>query len=160
LAVKIRLRRMGTRGKPFYRMVVADGRSARNGRFIEVLGYYNPCVEPPIIKLEEEKVLLWLNRGAQPSDTVQALLKKENIYGKFLAGKEKKVAEAVPTPVAEEPEVAEAKPARKRRTKAAAETTEAPAKAEVAEEVKPTEETEPAAEAEAVEEVQPTEEQA
>ena len=123
MAVKIRLRRMGTRGKPFYRMVVADSRSPRNGRFIDLLGHYDPRTEPPTLKIDEEKALLWLNRGAQPSDTVEALLKKENIFQKFLASKEKvakkppAVAETAPAP--EEPETEPAKPPTRRKTTAA-----------------------------------------
>jgi small subunit ribosomal protein S16 len=120
LSVKIRLRRMGSRGKPFYRIVVADSRTARNGRFIELLGYYNPCTDPATVKIDEEKALLWLGRGAQATDTAAALLKKESIMGKFLATKSVKGAKETPAPEAE----AKA-PARKRRTKAASEEIEA-----------------------------------
>ena len=77
--VKIRLKRMGAHKKPFYRVVVADSRNARNGRFIEELGYYDPMVEPPVIKLDEEKAKKWLETGAKPSDTARALLKKSGI---------------------------------------------------------------------------------
>ena len=77
--VKIRLKRMGGHKKPFYRVVVADSRNARNGRFIEELGYYDPMVEPPVIKLDEEKAKKWLETGAKPSDTARALLKKSGI---------------------------------------------------------------------------------
>ena len=100
MAVKIRLRRMGTKGKPFYRMVVADGRSPRDGRFIDLLGYYDPRTKPPTLKIDGEKALLWLSRGAQPSDTAEALLKKEAVTEKFLAAREKK---AKKEPVAEKP---------------------------------------------------------
>ena len=77
--VKIRLKRMGANKKPFYRVVVSDSRSPRDGRFIEEVGYYNPLVEPPVININEEKVTKWLSNGAQPTDTVKALLKKAGI---------------------------------------------------------------------------------
>lgn len=76
MAVKIRLRRMGAKKAPFYRVVVADSRYPRDGRFIEEIGYYNPLQEPPVIKIDEEKVQKWISNGAQPTDTVKALLKK------------------------------------------------------------------------------------
>ena len=79
MAVRIRLRRMGAKKKPFYRVVVADNRSPRDGRFIEEIGYYNPLTEPAEIKIDADKAKDWLNRGAQPSDTVKALLKKSSI---------------------------------------------------------------------------------
>lgn len=77
--VKIRLKRMGANKKPFYRVVVADSRSPRDGRFIEEVGYYNPLTEPPVIKIDEEKANKWLTNGAQPTDTVKALFKKAGI---------------------------------------------------------------------------------
>ena len=77
--VKIRLNRMGAHKKPFYRVVVADSRSPRDGRFIEEIGYYNPMVEPADIKIDEEAAKKWLGNGAQPTDTVKALLKKANV---------------------------------------------------------------------------------
>ena len=76
MAVKIRLRRMGAKKAPFYRVVVADSRFPRDGRFIEEIGYYDPTKEPPVIKIDEEKVQQWMANGAQPTDTVRALLKK------------------------------------------------------------------------------------
>lgn len=76
MAVKIRLRRMGAKKAPFYRVVVADSRFPRDGRFIEEIGYYNPTEEPPVIKIDEDKVKQWIANGAQPTDTVKALLKK------------------------------------------------------------------------------------
>ncbi len=79
MSVKIRLRRMGAKKRPFYRLVVADSRAPRDGRFIETLGYYNPCVEPADIKINGDRAAYWLSCGAQPSDTVQALLKKQNV---------------------------------------------------------------------------------
>ncbi len=77
--VKIRLKRMGAHKKPFYRVVVADSRAPRDGKFIEELGYYNPLVEPPVIKIDEEKANKWLSTGAQPTDVVKALFKKTGI---------------------------------------------------------------------------------
>ena len=79
MAVKIRLRRMGAHKAPFYRVVVADSRSPRDGRFIEELGYYDPMTDPKTIKIDAEKAQKWLSNGAQPTDTVKALLKKSDI---------------------------------------------------------------------------------
>ncbi len=76
MAVKIRLRRMGAKKAPFYRIVVADSRYPRDGRFIEEVGYYDPTKEPSVIKVDTEKVDQWIKNGAQPTDTVKALLKK------------------------------------------------------------------------------------
>ena len=76
MAVKIRLRRMGARKAPFYRLVVADSRYPRDGRFIEELGYYDPTKEPSLVKVDDEKVKSWIAKGAQPTDTVKAILKK------------------------------------------------------------------------------------
>ena len=73
MAVKIRLRRMGAKKAPFYRIVVADSRSPRDGRFIEEIGYYNPIVKPVDVKINEEKATEWLNKGAQPTDVVKRL---------------------------------------------------------------------------------------
>ena len=73
--VKIRLKRMGANKKPFYRVVVADARSPRDGKFIEEIGYYNPISEPAEVKINVEKAQEWLGKGAQPSDTVKSLLK-------------------------------------------------------------------------------------
>ena len=79
MAVKIRLRRMGQKKAPFYRIVVADSRSPRDGRFIEQIGHYNPMTEPAEVKIDAEKAKKWIANGAQPTDTVKALLKKSNI---------------------------------------------------------------------------------
>ena len=79
MAVKIRLKRMGAHKKPFYRIVVADSRSPRDGRFIEEIGFYNPVSEPKEIKIDDQKALKWLQNGAQPTDTVKYLLKKNGI---------------------------------------------------------------------------------
>ncbi|MGB5924918.1 MAG: 30S ribosomal protein S16 [Dehalococcoidia bacterium] len=81
--VRIRLRRMGRRNRPFYRVVVADGRSPRDGKFIELIGHYNPLTDPATISINEEKALKWLRCGAQPSDTVRSLLSKLGIMDKF-----------------------------------------------------------------------------
>ena len=74
--VKIRLRRMGAKKAPFYRVVVADSRFAREGRFIEEIGYYDPTKEPSVVKIDAEKAKQWLDNGAQPTDTVREILKK------------------------------------------------------------------------------------
>ena len=79
MAVKIRLRRMGAKKAPFYRVVVADSRYPRDGRFIEEIGYYNPMREPTEIKIDAEKAQKWIANGAQPTDTVKVLLKKCDI---------------------------------------------------------------------------------
>lgn len=76
MAVKIRLRRMGAKKAPFYRIVVADSRYPRDGRFIEEIGYYNPLEDPVVVKVDMEKAQKWIANGAQPTDTVKALLKK------------------------------------------------------------------------------------
>ena len=77
--VKIRLKRMGMKKKPFYRLVVTDSRSPRDGRFIEEIGYYNPMTEPATIKIDAEKAQQWLKNGAQPTDTARTLLKKSGV---------------------------------------------------------------------------------
>ena len=74
--VKIRLRRMGAKKAPFYRVVVADSRFARDGRFVEEIGYYDPTKEPSVVKIDAEKAKQWLDNGAQPTDTVREILKK------------------------------------------------------------------------------------
>ena len=83
MAVKIRLNRMGAKKNPFYRIVVADSRAPRNGRFIEILGNYDSTQEPAVINVNEEKVLEWMSKGAQPTDTVRSLLKKQGVMAKF-----------------------------------------------------------------------------
>ena len=79
MAVKIRLTRIGAKKAPFYRVVVADGRYPRDGRFIEEVGYYNPQTEPAEVKIDADKAKAWLAKGAQPTETVKALLKKSGI---------------------------------------------------------------------------------
>lgn len=81
--VKIRLRRMGAKNRPMYRVVVADARSPRDGAFIEIIGHYNPLTDPETYDVDEEKALKWLRRGAQPTDTVFRLLSKSGIMDKF-----------------------------------------------------------------------------
>lgn len=83
MAVKLRLKRMGTKKRPFYRIVAADSRSPRDGRFIEVVGTYNPITEPAEVKVNEELALKWLKNGAIPTDTVRDLLRKQGIMEKF-----------------------------------------------------------------------------
>lgn len=83
MAVKIRLKRMGSKRNPFYRIVVADSRSPRDGRSIEQIGTYNPVVDPVEIKIDEEKALNWMANGAKPSDTVRNLFSKQGIMKKF-----------------------------------------------------------------------------
>jgi small subunit ribosomal protein S16 len=79
MAVKIRLRRMGAKKNPFYRIVVADSRFPRDGRFIEEIGYYNPMEEPSVVKVDPEKAKKWIENGAQPTDTVRELFKKHGV---------------------------------------------------------------------------------
>ena len=90
MAVKMRLKRMGKKRNPIYRIVVADSRAPRDGRFIELLGTYNPCTNPAQVNLKEEEILKWLNNGAQPSDTVRNLLSKQGIMKKFADSKQGK----------------------------------------------------------------------
>ena len=82
MAAKIRLKRMGSNKKPFYRIVVADSRAPRDGRFIEEIGYYNPVSEPKQIKINDEKAKKWLGVGAQPTETVKKLLQSQEIIAK------------------------------------------------------------------------------
>ena len=83
MSVKIRMRRMGSKRKPFYRIVVADSRMPRDGRFIEEVGYYNPLTNPDEVKLEEDKIFEWLEKDAQPSDTVRSLLSKAGLMTRY-----------------------------------------------------------------------------
>jgi len=82
MATKIRLKRMGAKKNPFYRIVVADSRSPRDGRFIDEIGTYNPTKEPAIIDIDSEKAAKWIQTGAQPSDTVKSLFKKAGVFNK------------------------------------------------------------------------------
>lgn len=83
MATKIRLVRLGRKKRPFYRIVVCDSRERRNGNFIEILGYYNPIPEVAEIRVDEEKALSWLQKGAQPTDTVKNILSKNGVMKKF-----------------------------------------------------------------------------
>ena len=83
MAVKLRLKRMGAKKRPFYRIVAADSRSPRDGRFIEVVGTYNPITEPAEVKVNEELALKWLQNAAIPTDTVRDLLRKQGVMEKF-----------------------------------------------------------------------------
>ena len=82
MAVKIRLRRMGAKKAPFYRVVVADSRYPRDGRFIDEIGYFDPTKEPSVVKIDADKAKEWITKGAQPTDTVKGILKKEGIIEK------------------------------------------------------------------------------
>ena len=163
MATRIRLRRMGAKRRPHYRVVVADQRAPRDGRFIENIGKYHPLEEPSLIEIDEDRALHWLRTGAQPSEQVQNLLNKVGIWEKFAAerpataakvnSKDKKVREG-------KPEAAKtSKKAQKKAVEAAAapppepeEKAEAPAKAETPE-PEPSPAAEPAEPVEAVEEM-------
>ena len=108
--VKIRLRRVGARNRPMYRIVVADIRSPRDGAFIEVIGHYNPLTDPETFLIDEEKALKWLGHGAQPTDTVARLLSKSGILEKHKPGTIK------------EPESPKSKSATKSRTRSTSRT--------------------------------------
>lgn len=88
MAVKIRLTRMGAKKAPFYRVVVADSRSPRDGRIIDTVGLYNPTTNPVTVRLDEEKALKWLKDGAQPTDTVRDILSKQGIMKKYHESKQ------------------------------------------------------------------------
>ena len=92
MSVRIRLRRLGAKKRPFYRVVVADQRSPRDGRFIEAIGKYHPLEDPSLIEIDEERALDWLRKGAQPSQAVQVLMTKAGIWEKFEAAKPKAAA--------------------------------------------------------------------
>ena len=90
MAVKIRLKRMGAKKNPFFRIVVADSRAPRDGRFIESIGYYDSTVQPAVVKIDEEKALSWMAKDAQPTDTVKSLFSKDGIIAKYAEAKAKK----------------------------------------------------------------------
>ena len=90
MAVKLRLKRMGSKQKPFYRIVAADSRCPRDGRFIEKVGTYNPVKNPAVITVDEEKAIKWLNNGAVPTDTVKNILSKAGVMKKFAEEKQGK----------------------------------------------------------------------
>ena len=83
MAVKIRLKRMGAKKRPFYRIVVADSRFPRDGRFIEEVGYYNPIEKPAVVKIDKDLAMKWLNNGAIPTDTVRDIFSKEGVMKEF-----------------------------------------------------------------------------
>lgn len=89
MAVKLRLKRMGSKARPFYRIVAADSRSPRDGRFIESVGTYNPVGKEREVSIDEEKALKWLNNGAEPTDTVRNLLSSEGIWAKYKTNNKK-----------------------------------------------------------------------
>ena len=91
MAVKLRLKRMGAKQRPFYRIVAADERSPRDGRFLETVGTYNPISKPAEVKIDEEKAMHWLNEGAIPTETVKNIFSKEGIMKKYAEAKSKKV---------------------------------------------------------------------
>jgi small subunit ribosomal protein S16 len=105
--VKIRLRRVGAKKQPSYRVVVADSRSPRDGRFIEVIGFYNPRTEPETVTIQEDRALHWLSVGAQPTEAVDRLLKKQGTLGRYERLKQGEPLEAL---VAEAAEAAQATP--------------------------------------------------
>ena len=90
MAVKLRLKRMGSKQKPFYRIVAADSRSPRDGRFIETIGTYNPLKGKEVVTVDEEKALSWLSKGAIPTDTVRTILSNQGIMKKYAETKVKK----------------------------------------------------------------------
>jgi len=85
--VKLRLQRFGTKKRPFYRLVAADSRKKRDGRYLEIVGLYDPTQDPTLIDIDGEKAIRWLLNGAYPSDTVKSLLKQEGIYAEYLEQK-------------------------------------------------------------------------
>ena len=97
MAVKLRLKRMGSKKKPFYRIVAADSRSPRDGRFIETIGTYNSIKSPAELTIDEEKALKWLNNGAIPTDTVKNLFTQKGINAKYAASKVKPAKKATKT---------------------------------------------------------------
>ena len=151
MAVKIRLERMGSKKNPFYRIVVADSRKPRDGRFIEEIGYYNPLTEPKILRVDADKANNWIKNGAKPTDTVERLFKENAVYeatGNFdntdvqKAKREEKMAaerkaraerEAELDRLDEEAKEKKAKEAEEAKAKAAAEAEAAEAEAEEAE---------------------------
>ncbi|MHB9028335.1 MAG: 30S ribosomal protein S16 [Candidatus Latescibacterota bacterium] len=103
MAVKLRMKRMGSHKRPFYRIVAADTRCQRDGRFLEIVGYYDPMVKPYKFVVDREKVNTWLRNGAQMSETVEGLLRREGIVQEYNLGKAnaRKKTEEVPSPAGE-----------------------------------------------------------
>lgn len=143
MAVKIRMKRLGAKKRPFYRIVVADERAPRDGRFIEEIGYYNPISEPKVFKIDSERVDYWISVGAQPTKTVARLLKTDfedlakKVEAKKAAEEEKRAKEAEERRIAREKAEEEKRLAEEAERKAQEE-----AEAAEAEEVEATEETE------------------
>jgi small subunit ribosomal protein S16 len=104
MAVKIRLRRMGAKKQPSYRLVATDEASPRDGRFLEIVGHYNPLTDPPTITVKEERIVHWLSQGAKPSDSVAKILTKTSVMERFAAVRESAKANAEATEAAERPE--------------------------------------------------------
>jgi len=159
LSVKIRLKRMGSKKKPFYRVVVADSRRARDGRFIEILGYYDPLKDPAEVKVDEDKVWEWMDKGARPSENVKNLLKHEGIMERWRLHtegiavtemdaiiEERRKKQPAPKPKTavkeEKPEKKEEKPEEAEEEKAASEEPSSAEKVEEETEQKPAEEKE------------------
>ncbi len=107
MAVKLRLMRMGKKKQPTYRVVAADSRKARNGRFIEALGFYDPRRDPSVIEIDNDKAVAWLRNGAQPTERVEKLLKISGAWTDF-SGEQVDATPPAPSPVAEEPVAEEA----------------------------------------------------
>jgi len=105
MATRIRLRRLGAKKRPFYRVVVADQRAPRDGRFIENIGKYHPLEDPSLIEIDEERALHWLRTGAQPSEQVQNLMSKTGIWDKFVAERPSAAAKTRANRAAAKPEV-------------------------------------------------------
>ena len=120
MAVKLRLKRMGAKQKPFYRIIVADSRSPRDGRFIETVGTYDPIKKADNITVKEDRVAYWLDNGAQPTDTVKSLLSKTGVWANY---KNSKVKSAPKKAVKAEKEVKEEKATKKTTTKTTKKTT-------------------------------------
>lgn len=97
MAVKLRLKRMGSKQKPFYRIIVADSRSPRDGRFIATVGTYNPLLADNKYSIKEEEVITWLNNGAQPTDTVKSILSQTGVWAKYKSTKTTKAKPAKKT---------------------------------------------------------------
>lgn len=108
MAVKIRLRRVGAKKQPAYRIVAADSRAPRDGRFIEILGHYNPLTSPSTVVMKADRVLYWLRQGAQPTDVVQKMLVKQGIWAVYKGEAAEVIPAEAPAPVVEAPVVTEA----------------------------------------------------
>ena len=129
MSVKLRMRRMGTKKRPFWRIVAIDSRSSRDGRFIEILGHYNPMVEPPELKVDDDRIYYWLDQGALPSEKVGILLKKLGLIERWRLMRTGVTIQEVDTKIAErrlkQPKAVEGKekkkrPGKKKAAKAAA----------------------------------------